>query len=230
MLDRKSKKLGKNSILYFRGWLLWSRCERRFYNEKEVFVQKVKSQRSYVRDIFANEALLMSKIRHENLVSLVAVSEDPISIMMEYCVFSFTPFQSIEMFNSLDQLLQYLSTEDLFTYFPGILNAMAIDIGKGLAHLHENNLVHRDIKPGDILVINTHYAQETKYIASLFEKKPVICKLADFGEGRSEMAQTKTVHSNKTKLVEIGTPAFMTPEISVNALKLTSAAMLLLSS
>ena len=99
---------------------------------------------------------------------------------------------------------------------------MARDIGKGLAYLHENNMVHRDIKPGNILVTNTHYAHETKHLAPMFEKRPVICKLADFGKGRSEMAQTKTLLSNKTKLVERGTPAFMAPEISVDALKLTS--------
>ena len=171
------------------------------YKEKEVFVKKVKSQSSYVRDIFAKEALLMSKIRHENIAPLIAVCEYPVLIIMEYCVFSFTPFQKIEKFNSLDQLLQYLSIEDLFTYFPGILNFMARDIGKGLAYLQENNMVHRDIKPGNILVTNTHYAHETKHLASLFEKRPVICKLADFGEGRSEMAQTNTLLSKKTKFV-----------------------------
>ena len=36
------------------------------------------------------------------------------------------------------------------------------------------------------------------------------------------MAQTKTLLSNKTKLVERGTSAFMVPEISVDVLKLTS--------
>ena len=35
---------------------------------------------------------------------------------------------------------------------------MASDIGKGLAYLHENNMVHRDITPGNIIVTNTHYA------------------------------------------------------------------------
>ena len=71
-------------------------------------------------------------------------------------------------------------------------------------------MVHRDTKPGNILVTNTHYTHETKYLASLF------------GEGRSEMARTKTLLSNKTKLVERGTRAFMATEISVDALKLTS--------
>ena len=36
------------------------------------------------------------------------------------------------------------------------------------------------------------------------------------------MAQTKTLFSNKTKLVEWGTAAFMAPEILVDALKSTS--------
>ena len=186
------------------------------YKKKEIFVKKVKSQSSYVRDIFAKEALLMRKIRHKNIVSLIAVCEDLVSIMMEYCMFSFIPFQRIKKFNSLDQLLQYISTEDLFTYFPGILNFTARDIGKGFANLHENNMVHRNMKPDNKLVTNTHYAHETKHLASLFEKRPAICKLTDFGEGRYEMAQAKTLLSNKTKLVERGTPAFMAPEISVH--------------
>ena len=54
------------------------------------------------------------------------------------------------------------------------------------------------------------------------KKNPVICKLGDLGEGRAEMAQTKTLLSNETNLVERGTPAFTAPEISVDTLKLTS--------
>ena len=61
------------------------------YKEKEVFVKKIKSQSSNVGVRFAKEALLMSKIRLENIVALIAGSEDPVSIMMKYCVFSFTP-------------------------------------------------------------------------------------------------------------------------------------------
>ena len=57
------------------------------YKEKEFVLKKVKSQSSYVRDIFVKEALLMSKTCLENIVSLIAISEDPVSIIMEYCVF-----------------------------------------------------------------------------------------------------------------------------------------------
>ena len=64
----------------------------------------------------------MGKNRHNNMFSLIAVSEDHVLFLMEYSVFSFTPFQRIEKFNSFDKVLQYLSTEDLFTYFPGILH------------------------------------------------------------------------------------------------------------
>ena len=46
---------------------------------------------------------------------------------------------------------------------------------------------------------------------------PVICKLADFAERLSEIAQTKTLLANKTKPVERGTFSFMALEISVDA-------------
>ena len=47
----------------------------------------------------------MSKIRHENIVSLIAVSEDPVSIMMEYWVFSFTP--EVQFFESAFTVSKY---------------------------------------------------------------------------------------------------------------------------
>ena len=62
------------------------------------------------------------------------------------------------------------------------------------------------------MVTYTQSAHETKYLASLLVKNYVIWRLADFGEERSEMAQTKTLLSNKTNLVEKGTPAFIAPK------------------
>ena len=150
------------------------------YKEKDFVLKKVKSQSSYVRDIFVKEALLMSKTCLENIVSLIAISEDPVSIIMEYCVFSFIPFQRIDKFSSLDQLLQYISTEDLFTYFPGVLNFMASGIGKGLGYFHENIMVHRDIKPENILITNIQYAHETKYLLILVMDGPKWLRLKHY--------------------------------------------------
>ena len=50
---------------------------------------------------------------------------------------------------------------------------MASNTGKGLAYLHNNNMVRRNIKPGNILVTNIQFAHDTKYLASLFKKKPL---------------------------------------------------------
>ena len=157
------------------------------YKEKDFFLKKVKSQSSYVRDIFAKEALLMSKTCLENIVSLIAVSEDAVSIIMEYCVFSFIPFQRIDKFSSLDQLLQYISIDDLFTYFPGVLNFMASGIGKGLAYFHKNTMVHRDIKPENILITNIHYARETKYLVILVMDGPKWLKLEHYFQAKQSL-------------------------------------------
>ena len=48
-------------------------------------------------------------------------------------------------------------------------------------------------KLGNMHVTNTHYTHEAKYPVTLFEKGPVTSKLADFGKGRSELAQTKKI-------------------------------------
>ena len=67
---------------------------------------------------------------------------------------------------------------------------------------YENNMVHNDIKPGNILVTNTHYAHETKYLASLFEKKPVICKLADLVKDGPKWLKLKHYFLTKQSLLK----------------------------
>ena len=89
---------------------------------------------------------------------------------------------------------------------------------KAVQYIHSNIIVHRDIKPADILVSNMHYtnltdAQET---ANIFKTEPIICKLPDLGEARSKLLQTRVISNNsRTQFVRRDSPAYMAPEIFV---------------
>ena len=159
-------------------------------------------------------------------MTLIAVSGSSITIMMEFCAFSFTPFNRDATVNSLDEFLSYYDQEDLYCLFPTILHKISSDTKKAVQYIHSNNIVHRDIKPANILVSNMHYdnltdAQETP---NIFKSEPIICKLADLGEARSKLLQARVISSNsRTHFVRRGSPAYMAPEILVEESILKSA-------
>ena len=131
--------------------------------------------------------------------------------MMEFCAFSFTPFNRDATVNSLDEFLSYYDQEDLYCLFPTILHKISSDTKKAVQYIHSNNIVHRDIKPANILVSNMHYdnltdAQETP---NIFKSEPITCKLADLLEAR-------VISNNScTHFVRHGNPDYMAPEILV---------------
>ena len=138
--------------------------------------------------------------------------------MMEFCTFSFTPFNRDATVNSLDEFLSYYDQEDLHCFFPTILHKMSSDTTKAVQYIHSNNIVHRDIKPANNLVSNMYYknltdAQET---ANIFKSEPIVCKLADLGETRSKLLQTRIISNNsRIHFLRHGSPAYMAPEILV---------------
>ncbi len=79
---------------------------------------------------------------------------------------------------------------------------LAEKIARGLGHLHERGLVHRDIKPGNILITA--------------DNEPVLC---DFGLAWSSTAASLT----RTGAV-LGTPAYMAPEQLRGAAEVTPRA------
>ena len=71
------------------------------------------------------------------------------------------------------------------------------DCAKGVEYLHDNGIIHRDIKPDNFLVI------------SLDSQVKVNAKLTDFGSTRN----VNQMMTNLTFTKGIGTPAFMAPEV-----------------
>lgn len=75
---------------------------------------------------------------------------------------------------------------------PDAATPLALHLAKGLLYLHDNNIIHRDIKSSNILVRSTN---------------PIECVIADFGIARS-------TDGTRTMTGYMGTPAYSAPEVS----------------
>lgn len=165
---------------------------------------------------FAKEAKLLNSVKgHPNIVSFEAVSVNPFALMTEYVKFSFEPFEDQTSVSSLADFLSHVHSQyHVFSGFEHVVPAIAKDVANGLKYLHDNNIVHRDLKPANILVSNQHYTHmHGDELEFMWNYKPVVCKIADFGEGRSAIIQTQTLISSKVQTLDRGSPAYMAPEI-----------------
>jgi serine/threonine protein kinase len=132
---------------------------------------------SPARKRFMREAQASAAIRHENVVSVYAVEEKP----LPYLVMEYIPGRTLQ------QWLDERGPLDL----PTVLR-LGRQIAEGLAAAHAQDLIHRDVKPGNILL-------ET----SVHDR----VKITDFGLARAaddaSLTQSGTI---------AGTPMYMAPE------------------
>jgi serine/threonine protein kinase len=92
-------------------------------------------------------------------------------------------------------VMEYLDAGDIAAYLkkhPGYRDRMLMDVLLGLQYLHRKDIIHRDIKPNNILVKET-------------DEGPV-AKICDFGISKTSMSST-TRSSNL-----MGTISYMAPE------------------
>jgi eukaryotic-like serine/threonine-protein kinase len=129
------------------------------------------------RKRFLREACLSAKVRHENVVQVYAVEEQP----LPYLVMEFIPGETLQ--ERLDR------TGPLET-----LEAVQIgrQLSEGLSAAHGMGLIHRDIKPGNILLESGPQPR---------------AKITDFGLARA----ADDASLSQSGLIA-GTPMFMSPE------------------
>ena len=143
--------------------------------------KELKSKYMPSMDDMRKEVAIMKKLSHPNVVNLVTVIDDPghdnLYLVTEYC--------------SKGAIMSDISCEQE-PYTEATARKYFRDVLLGLEYLHYQNVVHRDIKPMNLLITATD-----------------VVKIADFGAARMLMGDHKWIAG------VAGTPAFMAPELLV---------------
>ncbi|RLN85279.1 hypothetical protein BBJ28_00002753 [Nothophytophthora sp. Chile5] len=135
-------------------------------------------------DDIKREIAIMKKLNHPNVLRLYEVMDDPkmnkLFLVLEYMKYG--DMLTYQKKKHPQGMLENLRDRDLHSIF--------VQVILGLAYLHEQKIVHGDIKPQNLLV----------------GEKDVV-KIADFGISQS-------LYGSKQKIMDTaGTPAFMSPEM-----------------
>ncbi|PWA94530.1 ACT domain-containing protein [Artemisia annua] len=148
------------------------------YHGQEVAIKILKTERvnTDLQKEFAQEVYILRKVRHKNVVQFIGACTKPPSL----CI--------VTEFMSGGSVYDYLHKQRGSFKLPTLLK-ISIDISKGMNYLHQNNIIHRDLKAANLL-LDEHE----------------VVKVADFGVARVK-AQTGVMTA------ETGTYRWMAPEV-----------------
>lgn len=130
---------------------------------------------------FAREIKLMEKLHHPNIAQ---VFDSRIDRSMGYCAMEFIDGSPLQKY-----LKEHtVKKREMFD--------IVVQLCHGLQHAHENGVIHRDVKPSNIMMTKSGQP-----------------KLVDFGLGRNLFRADSDYETSQTmEGYVIGTPMFMAPE------------------
>ncbi|KAL3638899.1 hypothetical protein CASFOL_016806 [Castilleja foliolosa] len=172
-IDRRSLKIGEKIAVGSCGDLY-----RGVYLGQNVAIKVLKSEHlnNSLEVEFAQEVAILRQVQHENVVRFIgACTKLPhLCIVTEYMAGG--------------SLYEYLHKNHLVLKLPQLLK-FAIDVCKGMEYLHQNNVIHRDLKTANLLMDTCNHV-----------------KVADFGVARFQ-------NKGGVMTAETGTYRWMAPEV-----------------
>ncbi|KAL1922240.1 uncharacterized protein VTP21DRAFT_9779 [Calcarisporiella thermophila] len=178
----KSRLRKKDKSSFFRRPARGGRGGLRGRGGRAIGREEISNQCNDPFALVRGEVAILKKLHHENVVELLEVLDDPSDDSL-YMVFEMCHKGAI-----MD--VQPETTTEPFK--PEVARDYFRQMVLGFEYLHENNIVHRDIKPDNLLLDNNG-----------------VLKIVDFGV--SEMF----VQNNDRLTKSAGSPAFMAPELCV---------------
>ncbi|XP_055811589.1 serine/threonine-protein kinase STY46-like isoform X3 [Solanum dulcamara] len=147
-------------------------------HNQEVAIKVLKAEclNEDVQRDFAQEVYILRKVRHKNVVQFIGACTKPPRL----CI--------ITEFMSGGSLYDFLHKKKGFFRLPALLK-VAIDVSKGMSYLHQNNIIHRDLKTANLLMDENQ-----------------VVKVADFGVARVQV-------QSGVMTAETGTYRWMAPEV-----------------
>ncbi|XP_076952759.1 serine/threonine-protein kinase STY17-like [Bidens hawaiensis] len=148
------------------------------YCSQEVAIKVLKPERmdSDMLREFSQEVYILRKIRHKNVVQFIGACTEPSRL----CI--------VTEFMARGSIYNFLRQQNGSFKLPLLLK-IAIDVSKGMSYLHQNNIIHRDLKTANLLM-----------------DEHEVVKVADFGVAR---VQTQS----GVMTAETGTYRWMAPEV-----------------
>jgi serine/threonine protein kinase len=171
---RLTARLGQGAMgVVYRGWHNTAGCE------VAVKILIDQSGQGHAKERFLREGQTAAKVRQENVVQVMEAGESGGNVYL---------VMELVIGHSLDRLIAEKGAIN-----PEEVARLGVGIAKGLAAIHEQGIIHRDIKPDNILISG--------------DKKP---KITDLGLAKQH-DDPGLARLTATGMV-VGTPLFVSPE------------------